>query len=110
MSVLNDLIRRYALRKLTGMFEGFAEPALGTQYRRNTQAISRWLEQLQGSSPQQITHTLFKQMKDARRRADVRRFNAQTVLLELLVESNRALDLVTYSAGLCAASSRQEGS
>jgi hypothetical protein len=92
------------------MFEGFAEPAVGTQYRRNTLAIGRWLEQLQGSSPQQITHTLFKQMIEARRRGDVQRFNAQTVLLELMVESNRALDLVTYSALLCAASSRQEGS
>lgn len=110
MSLLDDVIRSYALRKLTGMFEGFAEPAVGTQYRRNTLAIGRWLEQLQGSSPQQITHTLFKQMIEARRRGDVQRFNAQTMLLELMVESNRALDLVTYSALLCAASSRQEGS
>ncbi|WP_339539359.1 hypothetical protein [Pseudomonas sp. RA_5y_Pfl1_P24] len=110
MSLLDDVIRRYALRKLTVMFEGFAEPAVGAQYRRNTQAIGRWLEQLHGSSPQEVTHTLFKQMKKARRRDDVRRFNAQTVLLELLVESNRALDLVTYSAFLCAASERHEGS
>lgn len=110
MSVLDDLIRSYALRKLTGMFESFAEPAVGAQYRRNTQAISRWLEQLQGSSPLQITHTLFKQMKEARRRGDIRRLNAQTVLLELMVDSNQALDLVTYSAFPCAASSRQEGS
>ncbi|MCJ7959735.1 MAG: hypothetical protein MUW57_25075 [Pseudomonas sp.] len=110
MNLLDDVIRSYALRKLTGMFERFGEPVGGAQYRRNTQAISRWLEQLQGSSPQQITHALFKQMKEARRRGDVRRLNAQTVLLELMVDSNRALDLVTYSAFLCAASSRQEGS
>ncbi|OIN46637.1 hypothetical protein BLL37_30970 [Pseudomonas azotoformans] len=110
MSLLDDVIRSYALRKLTGMFEGFAEPPVGTQYRRNTQAIGRWLEQLHGSSPQQITHTLLKQMNEARLRGDMRRFNAQTVLLELMVDSHRALDLVTYSAFVCAASSRQEGS
>ena len=109
MSLLDEVIRSYALRKLTGMFEAFAEPAVGAQYRRNTQAIGRWLNQLQGSSPQQITHTLFKQMKEARRRGDVRRFNAQTVLLVLLVDSNRALDLVNYSASLCAESNRHEG-
>ena len=91
MSLLDEVIRSYALRKLTGMFEAFAEPAAGAQYLRNTQAIGRWLNQLQGSSPQQITHTLFKQMKEARRRGDVRRFNAQTVLLELLVEEDVTL-------------------
>lgn len=109
MSVLDDLIRGYALKKLTGLFEGFAEPAQGAQYRRNTQAMGRWLEHLYGSSPQQITHTLFKQMQTARRRGDTRRFNAQTVLLTLLVDSNRAQDLVAYSAWRCPASARQEG-
>ena len=110
MSLLADVRRGYALRKLTGMFEGFAEPVSGEQYQRNTQAIGRRLDQLQGSSAKQITHTLFKQMKGAHRRGNVRRFNAQTVLLELMVESNLALDLVTYSAFLGAVSSRQEGS
>lgn len=110
MSLLGDVRRGYALRKLTGMFEGFGEPASGAQYQRNTQAIGRWLDQLQGSSALQITHALFKQMQGAHRRGDLRRFNAQTVLLELMVESNLALDLVTYSAFLCAASNRQEGS
>ncbi|MBC3302932.1 hypothetical protein SAMN04490182_1547 [Pseudomonas cedrina] len=109
MSLLSGLIRSYALRKLTGMFEGFAEPAVGAQYRRNTQAIGHWLEQLQGSSPQQVTHTLFRQMEAARRRGDTRRFNAQTVLLALMVDSNRAQDLGTYSAVLRGASARQEG-
>lgn len=110
MSLLEDVRRSYALRKLTRLFEGFAEPAVGAQYRRNTQAIGRWLDQLHGSSPQQVTHTLFKHMRESRSRGDEQRFNAQTVLLELMVESNRALDLVTYSALLCVASSRQEGS
>ncbi len=110
MNLLEDLRRSYALRKLTGLFEGFTEPATGLQYRRNTQAIGRWLDQLQDSSPQQITHTLFKQMKKAQRLGNEPRFNAQTVLLALMVESNRALDLATYSAFLCAVPNRQEGS
>ncbi|WDU64615.1 hypothetical protein LRS56_09175 [Pseudomonas poae] len=110
MSLLGDLRRGHALRKLTGLFEGFGEPASPAQYTRNTQVIGHWLDRLQGSSPQQITDTLFKQMRGACRRNDVRRFNAQTVLLGLMVESHLALDLVTYSAGLCAAPSRQEGS
>lgn len=110
MSLLDDVKRSYALRKLTGMFEGFTEPAVGAQYWRNTQAIGRWLGRLQGSSPQEITHTLFKQMKAAQRRGDVQRLNAQTVLLALMVDSNRALDLATYSTFLYAVSSRQEGS
>ncbi len=110
MSLLGDLKRGYALRKLTGMFEGFGEPVSAEQYQRNTQVIGHWLDRLHGSSARQITHSLFKQMRDARRRGDARRFNAQTVLLELMVESDLALDLVTYSALLCAASSRQAGS
>lgn len=110
MSLLGDLRRGYALRKLTGMFEGFGEPVSAQQYQRNTQVIGHWLDQLHDSSPRQITHTLFKQMTVTRRRGDTRRFNAQTVLLGLMVESNLALDLATYSAFLCAAPSRQEGS
>ena len=110
MSLWAGLRRGYALRRLTGMFEGFAEPAHGAQYQRNTRAIGRWLDQLRGSSPQQITHALFQQMKRARRRGNAQRFNAQTTLLALMVESNLALDLATYSAFLCAVSSRQAGS
>lgn len=110
MSLLGDLKRGYALKKLTDMFEGFAEPALGANYTRNTQVISHWLDQLQGNSPQEITHTLFKQMKNTRRKNDRRRFYAQTVLLALMVESNLALDLATYSAFLSAVSNRQAGS
>lgn len=110
MSLLSALKRRYALRKLTAVFERFDEPAVGAQYRHNTQAIGHWLGQLQDSSPLQITHALFQQMKAARAEGDGRRFNAQTVLLELMVESQRALDLAAYSAFLCAASSRQDGS
>jgi hypothetical protein len=49
-------------------------------------------------------------MKRARNRGNARRFNAQTTLLALMVESNLALDLATYSAFLCAVSSRQAGS
>lgn len=110
MSLLGDWRRSYALRKLTAMFEGFSEPAQGAQYERNTRAIGHWLDHLRGSSPLEITHSLLKQMKDARRRGDARRFNAQTVLLELMVDSNLALDLATYSAFVCAVSRRQTGS
>ncbi|MBN2990581.1 hypothetical protein JWR97_03055 [Pseudomonas cedrina subsp. fulgida] len=109
MSVLDELIRSYALKKLTGLFEGFTEPAQHAQYRRNTEAIGCWLEHLQGSSPQQITHTLFKQMQTARRRGDMQRVNAQTALLGLMVQSNRAQDLVAYSAFRSVASERQDG-
>lgn len=49
-------------------------------------------------------------MKRSQRRGDARRFNCQTVLLELLVESNLALDLATYSAFNCMEEARQEGS
>jgi hypothetical protein len=110
MSLWAGLRRGYALRRLTGIFEGFAEPVQRAQYQRNTRAIGRWLNQLRGSSPQQITHALFQQMKRARRRGNARRFNAQTTLLALMVESKLALDLATYSAFLCAVSSRQAGS
>ncbi|NJJ57791.1 hypothetical protein [Pseudomonas sp. B14(2022)] len=110
MNLWGHLRRSHALRKLTGMFEGFVEPAVGAQYQQNTRAIGHWLDQLQNSSPQQITRTLLKQMQDAQRRGDRRRFNAQTVLLELMVDSNRALDLVTYSALSCVEPKRQAGS
>jgi len=110
MSLLDDWRRSYALRKLTGIFEGFTEPAHGAQYQHNTRAVGHWLDQLHGSSPLDITHALLKQMKGARRRGDARRFNAQTVLLELMVDSNLALDLATYSAFVCAVSRRQAGS
>ncbi|TFY87692.1 hypothetical protein DYL59_18050 [Pseudomonas kairouanensis] len=110
MSLLGDWRRGYALRKLTGIFEGFGEPPQGEQYQRNTRAIGHWLDHLRTSSPLDITHALLKQMKDARRRGDVQRFNAQTVLLELMVDSNLALDLATYSAFVCAVSRRQAGS
>ncbi|WP_282397731.1 hypothetical protein [Pseudomonas sp. PS01298] len=110
MSLWGEVKRGYALRKLTGMFEGFAEPASPEQYQRNTQAIGHWLDQLHGSSPQQITQALFGQMKSARRRRDARRFQAQTQLLALMVDSNLALDLAAYSACLGAASRRQAGS
>lgn len=110
MSLLGDMRRGYALRKLTGMFEGFVEPAVDAQYQQNTRAIGHWLDRLQGSSALQITHALFKQMQGAKRRGDAQRFNAQTVLLELMVVSNLALDLASYSAWVCAASKRQAGS
>ena len=110
MSLWAGLRRGYALRRLTGMFEGFAEPVQGAQYQRNTRVIGHWLDLLRGSSPQQITHALFQQMKRARRRGNAQRFNAQTTLLALMVESNLALDLATYSAFLCAVSRRQAGS
>lgn len=110
MNLWEDLRRSHALRKLTGIFEGLVEPAVGAQYQQNTRAIGYWLDQLQGSSPQQITRALLKQMQGAQRRGDMRQFNAQTVLLELMVESNRALDLATYSALPRAAPRRQAGS
>jgi len=107
--------RAYALKKLTIVFEGFvtqarSETVPAGQRARNTQMISRWLDLLRGSSPRQVTHTLFKQMKGAQRRGHSRRFNSQTVLLELLVESNLALDLASYSAFTSEGSARHEGS
>lgn len=115
MSVYSYLRRAYALKRLTIVFEGFVgiarnEPVADGQRTRNTQTISHWLDQLRGSSPQQVTDTLFKQMKGAQRRGNALRFNSQTVLLELLVESNLALDLASYSAFMCSGSVRQEGS
>jgi hypothetical protein len=110
MSLLGGLRRGHALRKLTGMFQGFVEPPADAQYQQNTRAIGHWLDQLQGSSPLQITHALFKQMQGAKRRGDAQCFNAQTVLLDLMVDSNLALDLASYSALVCAAPRRQAGS
>ena len=115
MSIYEDLKRAYALKRLTNTFEGFVglaphEQLPAEQYARNTRIISHWLDQLRGNSPQDITDTLFKQMKRSQRRGDARRFNCQTVLLELLVESNLALDLATYSAFNCMEEARQEGS
>jgi len=115
MSVYSYLRRAYALKRLTIVFEGFVgiarnEPVAAGQRARNTQTISHWLDQLRGSSQQQVTHTLFKQMKGAQRRSNALRFNSQTVLLELLVESNLALDLASYSAFMCSDSARHEGS
>ena len=49
-------------------------------------------------------------MRRAQRRGDARRFNSQTVLLGLLVESNMAVDLATYSAFNRVGAARQEGS
>ncbi|WEX13370.1 hypothetical protein P2T68_22375 [Pseudomonas sp. G11] len=109
------LRRAYALKKLTQVFETFVgialtEPLGAGQRSRNTQTISHWLDQLQGSPPQAVTHTLFKQMNGARRQGNQRRFNSQTVLLQLLVESNLALDLAAYSAFMCRETVRQAGS
>ncbi|UVH52445.1 hypothetical protein P0D91_00815 [Pseudomonas sp. CBSPBW29] len=115
MSIYEDLKRAYALKRLTNAFEGFVglapnEQLPAEQYARNTQVLSHWLDRLRDNSPQDITDTLFKQMKRAQRRGDARRFNCQTVLLELLVESNLALDLATYSAFIGMDEARQEGS
>ncbi|MCS3420065.1 hypothetical protein HX875_27630 [Pseudomonas yamanorum] len=115
MSIYGDLKRAYALKGLTTAFEGFAglapnEHLPAEQYARNTQVMSRWLDHLRGNSPLDITDTLFKQMRRAQRRGDARRFNSQTVLLGLLVESNMAVDLATYSAFNRVGAARQEGS
>lgn len=72
--------------------------------------IAHWLDPLHGSSRQAITPTLLKPMKSARRRGNTRRFSSQTVLLPLLVESNLALDLATYSALECTEPVRHLGS
>ncbi len=79
MSIYSYLRRAYALKRLTIVLEGmWGYPAPNRQPPgnvRNTQTISHWLDLLRGSSPQQITHTLFKQMKCAQRRGNALRFN-----------------------------------
>jgi hypothetical protein len=106
MKAYDDLMRVYALKKLTRMFEGFVlhtrqqspDPAsTEVQRAQNTQQIGTWLGRLRGSSRYQVTETLFRQMQHARRRGNAVRFNAQSLLLELLVEGNLAVDLVSYS-------------
>ncbi|MDY7533825.1 hypothetical protein RGV33_19390 [Pseudomonas sp. Bout1] len=115
MSIYEDLKRAYALKRLTTAFEGFVGLAPDEQlpaehFARNTRTLAHWLDHLRGNAPLDITDTLFKQMKRSQRRGDARRFNCQTVLLELLVESNLALDLATYSAFNGMEEARQEGS
>lgn len=115
MTIYGYLRRAYALKKLTAAFEGFvglarSESLPQAQRSRNSQVIAHWLDQLKGSSPLEITDTLFKQMKGSRRRGNAQRFSSQTVLLELLVESNLAMDLTTYSAFMSIGDTRQEGS
>jgi len=114
MNIYAYLKRAYALKRLTTVFERFVgmasnEPVAAGQRLQNTQAMSYWLDHLRGNSPLEITDTLFRQMKGSRRRGDALRFNSQTVLLELLVESNLALDLASYSAFKWG-DARQEGS
>ncbi|MEG8244092.1 hypothetical protein [Pseudomonas paracarnis] len=102
MSIYKDLKRAYALNRLTAAFESFVGLAPNEQlpadrYARNTRAISHWLDHLRGDSPLDITDTLLKQMKRSKHRSHARRFNSQVALLDLLVESNLALNLATYS-------------
>lgn len=115
MSIYEDLKRAYALKRLTTAFEGFVglapdEQLPAEQFAHNTRTLAHWLDHLRGHSPLDITDTLFKQMKRSQRRGDARRLNCQTVLLELLVESNLAVDLATHSAFSGMEEARQEGS
>lgn len=115
MSIYGYLRRAYVLQRLATLFEGFIDPRATRsvpefQRLQNTRTISHWLDQLRRSSKLDITKTLLRQMKSSQHRGQELRFNAQTVLLELLVESNLALDLTTYSAFICAEEARQEGS
>lgn len=103
MNLYGQVKRAHALKKLTTVFEGFvgaarSQPVPDIQRSQNTRTISHWLDQLRGNSPLEVTDALFEQMKDAQRQGNTLRFNSQTVLLELLVDSKLALDLVTYSS------------
>lgn len=115
MNGVKAATRACALKKLTRAFEGFmgagsSQPVTEHQRSRNTRQIGHWLDQLSGSSPLAITDALFQQMKEAQRRGNTPRLNAQTVLLALLVEHRLAVELGTYSAFMPLGNSRQDGS
>lgn len=111
MSSLNSLVLTHALKKLTGVFMDFllAKQAkvkgvigevspLGARERRSAAKVPKWLAHLAGSTPFQVTEMLLEQMGKAEKSNDHSRLEAQTALLEVLVQEGLAMDIVSYSS------------
>lgn len=110
MEVLDELLLGYVLKKLTDVFEEIVtaskntssnKPAdlvvAGARQRKAAPHIPNWLGRLKVSTPYHVTRVLSDQMQIAQKLEHVIRLEAQTTLLEALVEEGLAIDLVSYA-------------
>lgn len=108
MSALNNMMLGHVLKKLTDIFEVMlmtsksttrqAATLSQTQQRKTSAKMPNWLRCLRSNAPSQVTHVLFQQMHQAQKAGREVRFDAQSGLLELLVEEGIAMDIASYSA------------
>ncbi|MHC8285293.1 hypothetical protein ACYZUD_00290 [Pseudomonas sp. XS1P51] len=104
----DDLVLRYVLKKLTEVFEELLEVSkrnypdnmagmLELGQVKAAKKISGWLGRVRYSTPYQVTRALTDQMNDSQKLKNDLRFEAQAVLLEVLVEASLAMDAASYS-------------
>ncbi|MDE1167869.1 MAG: hypothetical protein PW845_21445 [Pseudomonas sp.] len=107
MGALNNLMLGHVLRKLTDVFEVMLITSKSTapqaaaiaqaQQRKTSAKMPYWLRCLRSNTPLQVTHVLFQHMHQMQKIDRQGRFEAQSALLELLVEEGLAISVVEYS-------------
>ncbi|QAY85205.1 hypothetical protein CUN61_14895 [Pseudomonas arsenicoxydans] len=108
VEVVDNLILGYVLKKLTDVFEALMEVSrqhnpdnmqglLEMGSVKGAALIPFWLKRVESSAPLQVSHVLIEQMNDAQAAKQDRRFQAQVVLFDALLEASLAMDIERYS-------------
>jgi hypothetical protein len=108
VEAFDDFILGYVMKKLTEVFEelmaaskkNHPDNMKGLVEMGRVKAAKKipgWLKRVKCSMPSQVTRLLMEQMNDSQKSRHDLRFEAQTVLFEVLVEESLAMDAASYA-------------
>lgn len=111
MGIIDELLLRHSLEQLAQVYEEIAMirgRAAGSEFDIKSMPVRRqreiekrlpgWLRRLRRSSRHRVTEVLIKAMWEAQQDKLIFRIKGQAALLEMLVDENAAMDIVSFCA------------